>query len=139
MLTLAPTVGFLAAILVLAYLADEAGVFRYAGAVAGRLSRGSPRRLLGLVFVIASVATAVLSLDATVVLLTPVVPATTTSMRMRAKPHLYACGGDGGRATPEGSFCLVPWCGSGAKSRGQRKPPSYDPCRTAPRPSSCCC
>jgi arsenical pump membrane protein len=89
---LSPTVGFLAAVLVLAHLADEEGVFSYAGAVAGRLSRGSPRRLLGVVFVIASVVTAVLSLDATVVLLTPVVLATATRVRVRAKPHLYACG-----------------------------------------------
>ena len=64
---LGPTVGFLAAVLVLAYLADDAGVFGYAGSVAGRFSRGSPHRLLGVVFVIASVVTAVLSLDATFV------------------------------------------------------------------------
>jgi arsenical pump membrane protein len=88
---LGPTVGFLAAVLVLAHLADEAGVFGYAGSVAARFSRGSPHRLLGVVFVIASVVTAALSLDATVVLLTPVVLATATGMRVRAKPHLYAC------------------------------------------------
>ena len=89
--TLGPTVGFLAAVLVLAHLADEAGVFGYAGVVAGRFSRGSPRRLLAVVFVIASVTTAVLSLDATVVLLTPAVLATAARARLRAKPHLYAC------------------------------------------------
>ncbi|MCN0151086.1 ArsB/NhaD family transporter [Salinispora arenicola] len=88
---LGPTVGFLAAVLTLAHLADDAGVFRYAGWVAGRVSRGSPRRLLGVLFVIASAVTAVLSLDATVVLLTPVVLATAMRMRVRAKPHLYAC------------------------------------------------
>jgi arsenical pump membrane protein len=90
--TLGPTVGFLAAVLVLAYLADEEGVFGFAGAVVGRLSRGSPRRLLGLVFAVASVVTAVLSLDATVVLLTPVVLATVARSGMRARPHVYACG-----------------------------------------------
>jgi arsenical pump membrane protein len=89
---LAPTVGFLAAVLVLAHLADEEGVFGFAGAVAGRLSRGSPQRLLVLVFAVASVVTAVLSLDATVVLLTPVVLATVTRSGMRARPHVYACG-----------------------------------------------
>ena len=91
LVALGPTVGFLAAVLVLADLADDAGVFGYAGAVAERVSHGSPRRLLGVVFVIASVVTAVLSLDATVVLLTPVVLVTATRMRVRAKPHLYAC------------------------------------------------
>jgi arsenical pump membrane protein len=43
------------------------------------------------VFVVASVVTAVLSLDATVVLLTPVVFATAAALRVRPKPHVYAC------------------------------------------------
>ncbi|TDB76775.1 ArsB/NhaD family transporter [Micromonospora sp. KC723] len=89
---LAPTVGFLAAVLVLAHLADEHGVFAYAGTLVGAASRGSPQRLLRLVFVLASVVTAVLSLDATVVLLTPIVLATATGIGVRPKPHLYACG-----------------------------------------------
>jgi arsenical pump membrane protein len=89
---LGPTVGFLAAVLVLADVADERGVFGYLGTVAGRLSRGSPRRLLRLVFVVASVVTATLSLDATVVLLTPVMLATAAGVGARPRPHLYACG-----------------------------------------------
>jgi arsenical pump membrane protein len=88
---LGPTVGFLAAVLMLAHFSDKAGVFRYAGASAARWSRGSPRRLLGIVFVIASVVTAALSLDATVVLLTPVVFATAGTLGVRPKPHVYAC------------------------------------------------
>lgn len=88
---LGPTVGFLAAVLVLAHLADEEGVFGYAGAIAGRLSRGSPRRLLRVVFLVAALVNAALSLDATVVLLTPVVLATATRLGVRPKPHLYAC------------------------------------------------
>ena len=43
------------------------------------------------VFGIAALVTAVLSLDATVVLLTPVVLATATAQGMRARPHVYAC------------------------------------------------
>jgi arsenical pump membrane protein len=89
--SLGPTVGFLAAILVLAQLADGEGVFRYAGAVAARWSRGSPQRLLGVVFVVVSLVTAVLSLDATVVLLTPVVFATAATVAVRPRPHVYAC------------------------------------------------
>jgi arsenical pump membrane protein len=88
---LGPTVGFLAAVLLLAHLADQAGVFRFAGAVAAHWSGGSPARLLGLVFAIASVVTAALSLDATVVLLTPVVFATASALSVRPKPHVYAC------------------------------------------------
>jgi arsenical pump membrane protein len=91
LVVLSPTVGFLAAVLVVAHLADDAGVFRYAGSVAARWSGGSPRRLLTVVFMIASVVTATLSLDATVVLLTPVVLETATAVRARPKPHLYAC------------------------------------------------
>src|SRR3954468_23404286 len=73
MRALGPTVGFLAAVLVLAHLAGEPGVFRYAGAVVARFSGARPARLLVAVFVAAAAITAVLSLDATVVLLTPVV------------------------------------------------------------------
>ena len=51
---------------------------------------GRPRRLLAAVFVAASAITAVLSLDATVVLLTPVVFATAAQLGARAKPHAYA-------------------------------------------------
>jgi arsenical pump membrane protein len=91
LLDLVPTVGFLAAILVLAHLADAEGVFTYLGAVAARVSRASPRRLLGVVFILAAIVTAVLSLDATIVLLTPVVFATAASLGVRARPHVYAC------------------------------------------------
>lgn len=87
---LGPTVGFLAAVLVLAHLADEAGVFDYLGARAAGWSRGSARRLLGIVFVVASVVTAALSLDATVVLLTPVLFVTAASVKVPARPHVYA-------------------------------------------------
>jgi arsenical pump membrane protein len=88
---LGPTVGFLAAILVLAHLADAEGVFAFAGFVAARWSRGSANRLLRVVFVIAAITTAVLSLDATVVLLTPVVLATAAVVAVRPRPHVYAC------------------------------------------------
>jgi arsenical pump membrane protein len=88
---LGPVIGFLAAILVLAHLCDEDGLFRACGDWMARASAGSPRRLLAQVFVIASVTTAVLSLDATVVLLTPVVFATAARLEVRARPHVYAC------------------------------------------------
>jgi arsenical pump membrane protein len=88
---LGPTVGFLAAILVLARLADAEGVFRWLGDRLAVASAGRPNRLLGLVFAAAAVTTAVLSLDATVVLLTPVVFGTAAQLRLPAKPHVYAC------------------------------------------------
>lgn len=92
LLALGPTVGFLAAILVIAHLADHAGVFDWLGAQIGKLSGGDPIRLLRWVFVVAATTTAVLSLDATVVLLTPIVLLTATSVGLAARPHVYACG-----------------------------------------------
>ncbi|WP_329191128.1 SLC13 family permease [Actinacidiphila glaucinigra] len=88
---LGPVIGFLAAVLVLARLCDEAGLFRAGGAWMARVAAGRPRRLLGAVFALASAVTAVLSLDATVVLLTPVVFATAARLGVRPKPHVYAC------------------------------------------------
>ncbi|WP_189707339.1 SLC13 family permease [Streptomyces phaeofaciens] len=88
---LGPVVGFLAAVLVLAHLCDVEGLFTACGAWMARRAAGRPRRLLTAVFVLASVVTAVLSLDATVVLLTPVVFATAARMGVRSKPHVYAC------------------------------------------------
>ncbi|MEU9044250.1 MULTISPECIES: SLC13 family permease [unclassified Kitasatospora] len=88
---LGPVIGFLAAVLVLAQLCDDEGLFRACGAWMARTSAGSPRRLLVQVFGVASVVTAVLSLDATVVLLTPVVFVTAARLGARPKPHLYAC------------------------------------------------
>ncbi|MFJ9905598.1 arsenic transporter [Streptomyces sp. NPDC101152] len=88
---LGPVVGFLAAVLVLAHFCDVEGLFQACGAWMARSAAGSPGRLLTAVFVLASVITAVLSLDATVVLLTPVVFATAARAGMRARPHLYAC------------------------------------------------
>ncbi|MEE4423169.1 SLC13 family permease [Streptomyces bugieae] len=88
---LGPVIGFLAAVLVLAQLCDDEGLFHACGAWMARRAAGRPRRLLVLVFVIASLITAVLSLDATVVLLTPVVFATAARLGARAKPHVYAC------------------------------------------------
>jgi arsenical pump membrane protein len=89
--SLAPTIGFLAAVLVLADLCDRYGLFEAAGSWMATGSRGRPVALLALVFAVASVVTAVLGLDATVVLLTPVVFTTVARLRLRAKPHAYAC------------------------------------------------
>jgi arsenical pump membrane protein len=87
---LLPVVGFLAAVLVLAKLCDDEGLFHAAGVAMARRSNGQPKRLMGTVFVIAATTTAVLSLDATVVLLTPVVLATARTLGISSRPHAYA-------------------------------------------------
>jgi arsenical pump membrane protein len=88
---LGPTVGFLTAMLIIAEGCRREGLFDAMGAVMARGSQGSPRRLLAFVFAIAAAITAVLSLDATIVLLTPVVFVTAARMRVSAKPQVYAC------------------------------------------------
>jgi arsenical pump membrane protein len=88
---LGPTLGFLAAVLVLGHLCEREGLFAAAGRLLARRARGRPRRLLALVFAVAAAVTVALSLDATVVLLTPVVVASATAARLRPKPHVYAC------------------------------------------------
>lgn len=89
--SLLPVIAFLAAVLVLAELCDEEGLFRAAGELVARVCGRRPRRLLGGVFAVAAVITAVLSLDATVVLLTPVVFVTAARVGARPRPHVYAC------------------------------------------------
>jgi arsenical pump membrane protein len=88
---LAPTIGFLAALLLLAEGCRRDGLFDAIGAFWARHAQGRPRRLLALVFAVATAVTAVLSLDATVVLLTPLVFATAAQVRISPKPHVYAC------------------------------------------------
>ncbi|MEU8952735.1 SLC13 family permease [Streptomyces sp. NPDC048518] len=87
---LGPVIGFLAAVLVLAKLCADEGLFHACGTWMARRAAGRPRRLLAAVFGLASVITAALSLDATVVLLTPVVFATASRMGTRPAPHVYA-------------------------------------------------
>lgn len=82
-------VAFLGAVLVLAKMCDDEGLFEAAGAAMARARCGS-QRLLQQVFVIAATITAVLSLDATVVLLTPVVLTTVRWLRAPVRPHAYA-------------------------------------------------
>lgn len=89
--TLAPTLGFLAAVLVLGHLCAREGLFAAAGRLLSRRAGRRGRPMLALVFALAAGTTAVLGLDATVVLLTPVVLGSALAQRLRARPHLYAC------------------------------------------------
>ncbi|MGZ4466754.1 MAG: SLC13 family permease, partial [Nocardioides sp.] len=86
-----PVVAFLVTILVVADVCARAGLFRAAAQVVRRGSRGRAVRLLGGVFVLAALVTAVLSLDATVVLLTPVVVGAAVALGTSSRPGAYAC------------------------------------------------
>lgn len=89
---LLPVLVFLAAIFVLARMCAVEGVFTATGDWLARSSGDSSRRLLLHVFAVGAVVTSVLSLDATAVLLTPVVAATAIRMEVPPKPHVYATG-----------------------------------------------
>jgi arsenical pump membrane protein len=82
---------FLLGMMVLSTVLEMAGVFAWAAAYAARASRGSGRRLLVNVFVLGAVVTALLSLDVTVIVLTPIVYATVVALRVDPVPYLYAC------------------------------------------------
>lgn len=88
---LAPVLVFLAAVLVLGACSAHEGVFVAVGAWLAR-SHDRTGGLLVWVFVVAAVVTSVLSLDATVVLLTPVVLSAAGRLRISPRPYVYATG-----------------------------------------------
>jgi arsenical pump membrane protein len=88
---LGPVVVFLVTILVVADVSARAGLFEAAAARVRSASGGRPVRLLTGIFLLAAAVTAVLSLDATVVLLTPVVIAAAVATGTAARPGAHAC------------------------------------------------
>lgn len=81
---------FLLGLMAISGLADAAGVFDATGAVAAGLAAGSGRRLLLATFGAGALTTALLSNDATALILTPVVYAVVTRLRLRPLPYLFA-------------------------------------------------
>ncbi len=71
-------------------LADRAGVFTVLAAAAARWADGSPRRLYAAVFLLGTAVTAVLSNDATALLLTPVMAALVLHLDLPPRPYLFA-------------------------------------------------
>src|SRR6185437_14909549 len=82
---------FLAGMMLLAELARQHGVFDWLAALAMENARGSQFRLFVLVYVIGIAVTALLSNDATAVLLTPAVLAVVRRARTSPLPYLFAC------------------------------------------------
>ena len=81
----------LAALLVLGDGCERAGLFDALAARMAAGAGGSATKLLALVFAAAAAVTAVLGLDATVVLLTPAAFAAAAKARLPSRPHVYAC------------------------------------------------
>lgn len=82
---------FLFGMLILGELSRASGLFDWLAAIAVDLARGSAARFLTLVFIVGVVVTAVLSNDATAVVLTPAVAAAARRAGAKPLPHLYAC------------------------------------------------
>lgn len=85
-----PILGFLVAITVVAELADVAHVFDVAAVRAARTAKGRTPWLFGLVLLLGTLTTIVLSLDTTAVLLTPVVLAMASRLRLSPAPFAMA-------------------------------------------------
>ena len=82
---------FLAGMMLLSEIARREGVFEWVARLAVHAARGSPRRLFALVYGVGIVVTAILSNDATAVVLTPAVFATARRARADALPFLFIC------------------------------------------------
>jgi arsenical pump membrane protein len=82
---------FLAGMMILAALAHEEGVFDWVADVAARHAGRSRARLFMLLYLAGTVITALLSNDATAVVLTPAVLAVVRRAKVEAKPYLLAC------------------------------------------------
>ena len=82
---------FLAGMMLLAELAGNHGVFDWLAAQAMNHAQGSQKRLFVLVYGIGIVVTALLSNDATAVLLTPAVLAVVRRTKTSPLPYLFAC------------------------------------------------
>ncbi|PZR97728.1 MAG: arsenic transporter [Candidatus Nephthysia bennettiae] len=81
---------FFAGLMLISGLADAAGFFDAAGALAVAVAGGSGRRLLLAVFAAGALITTFLSNDATALILTPVVYAVATRLRLPPLPYLFA-------------------------------------------------
>jgi len=82
---------FLFGMMVLAELARDEGVFDWIADVAMRHAGGSSARLFLLIYLTGTVVTALLSNDATAVVLTPAVLATVRRAQLSPKPYLFIC------------------------------------------------
>lgn len=82
---------FLAGMMLLAELARTEGLFDWIAALAVRWSRGAPARLFGLVYLVGILVTALLSNDATAVVLTPAVYAAARKAQTDPLPYLLVC------------------------------------------------
>ena len=87
----ADVLAFLLALMLLSGLLDRAGFFEWAALHAARAAKGDGKALYRNVFLLGAVVTALLSLDTTAIILTPVVLAFVARLNLTARPFLLAC------------------------------------------------
>jgi arsenical pump membrane protein len=82
---------FLLGMMIVTCVAERGGVFDALAVLAARSARGNGRLLLINVFLLGALITAFLSLDVTVIVLTPIVYAVTARLAVDPLPYLFAC------------------------------------------------
>jgi arsenical pump membrane protein len=82
---------FLLSLLVLSLLVGKSGFFDWAAIRSARFARGNARSLYRNAFVLGAIVTAILSLDTTAVILTPVVLALIKRLKLPAAPYIVLC------------------------------------------------
>lgn len=82
---------FLLGMMTLTGIVDRAGVFDLLAEGCARLARGDGRWLYVLIFLLGALVTATLSLDVTVIMLTPIVYAVTRRRGIDPLPFMFAC------------------------------------------------
>lgn len=75
----------------LSAVAEKAGFFEWAASIAARAGRGRVLLLYAMVFVVGTLVTAGLSLDATAIVLTPIVYSMVIRLRLTPLPFMFAC------------------------------------------------
>lgn len=83
--------GFFLGLMTISAVADRAGFFDLLARGAARRAGGSALKLYLAVFLLGTVITAVLSNDATALILTPVVYGLVTRLRLKVLPFMFAC------------------------------------------------
>lgn len=82
---------FLIGMMIVSAIVERAGFFDWSAMLAARAGNGSVQRLYLYIFVIGTLITAVLSLDATAIVLTPIVYAMAQRLKLRPLPFMFAC------------------------------------------------
>ncbi|MCL4394751.1 MAG: SLC13 family permease [Chloroflexi bacterium] len=83
--------GFLLGLMTISAMADQEGIFERIADQAGRWGRGDAARLYLIIFLVGALITAFLSNDATALVLTPLVYALVTRLRLPVLPFMFAC------------------------------------------------